>query len=72
MCVFNRYTSAHRRFLGTVDYIWFAREEGASLRPLSALLPLDLQTLRSSAVPCLPNKYWPSDHMSIATDFLVS
>ena len=35
------YTSAHRRFLGTVDYIWHT----PSFRPLSALLPVPWEVL---------------------------
>ena len=68
---FSAYTSAHRRFVGTVDYIWYAQSEGASIRPLSCLLPLKYESLMNSSVPCLPNRHWPSDHMSIVSDFLV-
>ncbi|QDZ22128.1 carbon catabolite repressor protein [Chloropicon primus] len=63
------YTSAHRRFLGTVDYIWCAEE--SSLLPLSALLPVSYNVLangRSGGL--LPSSFWPSDHMSLCTDFL--
>lgn len=60
------YTSAHRRFLGTVDYIWHT----PSLRPLSALLPVPWEVLSRYYGGGLPNKWWPSDHMSLCCDFL--
>ena len=57
-----KFTSAHNRFVGTVDYVWY----GGRLEPLAVL-----------DVPCkgvprkaMPNKQWPSDHVALCADFV--
>jgi hypothetical protein len=62
------YSTCHDKFIGAVDYIWSSRAEAGSgwqLLPLGVLLPPPLQTLSCA----LPSPAWPSDHVSLVTDF---
>jgi hypothetical protein len=67
------FTSFHSTSCHTLDYIWFTpdgREEGAAcrLRAGAALLPPDRRSLPPRG---LPSHNWPSDHISLACDFLL-
>lgn len=72
------YTTAHDKFLGTVDYIFYTPEAphlesgemfgGAGLRPLSVLKPPPLRTLQHG----LPCTAWPSDHVCLVADFALT
>ena len=58
------YTSAHRRFVGTVDYVWYG---GGGLVPTRVLLPADLEFGFGHAG--LPDWNYPSDHQALTIDF---
>eukprot|EP00897_Mesotaenium_endlicherianum_P009636 jgi/Mesen1/8700/ME000052S08127 len=56
-------TSFHRRFCGTVDYIWHTQK----LAPVRVLDMLPHHTLRRCGG--LPSREWPSDHLALVCDF---
>ena len=64
------FTSAHTRFLGTVDYIWFTDQpltgSGARLAPARVLAPPPLAALPAG----LPTRQYGSDHLAVAADFV--
>lgn len=68
------FTSAHSRFIGTVDYVWFTPdgvvvEDGAAttrLHPTRVLAPPPLASLPGG----LPSPDYPSDHVSVVVDFV--
>ncbi|XWS70841.1 hypothetical protein CRYUN_Cryun03dG0083600 [Craigia yunnanensis] len=55
-------TSYHRRFLGTVDYIW--RSEG--LQTVRVLAPIPKHAMQWT--PGFPTKKWGSDHIALASE----
>eukprot|EP01016_Furgasonia_blochmanni_P056523 TRINITY_DN9655_c0_g1_i2.p2 TRINITY_DN9655_c0_g1~~TRINITY_DN9655_c0_g1_i2.p2 ORF type:complete len:245 (+),score=44.98 TRINITY_DN9655_c0_g1_i2:72-737(+) len=55
--------------LSTVDYIWIDKE--SFLEPFGVLETLDYATVENHKW-CFPNKYFGSDHVSIAVDFRYS
>ena len=71
------FTSAHSRFIGTVDYVWFTPEgvvggggaatTTARLHPTRVLAPPPLASLPGG----LPSPDYPSDHVSVIVDFCV-
>ncbi len=77
------YTTAHDRYVGTVDYIFYSpqapsgveddndnNEEDASaaaLKPLRVFQPPPLRTMHTG----LPSLMWPSDHLSLIADFAI-
>ena len=73
------FTSAHSRFIGTVDYVWFTPEGVASgggggttattrLHPTRVLAPPPLASLPGG----LPSPDYPSDHVSVVVDFVAA
>ena len=59
------WTSAHRRFFGTCDYVFLS----GSLVARRVLLPPDPRQLRRGARgSLLPSRGWPSDHVSLVVD----
>ncbi|KAL5559277.1 hypothetical protein UlMin_035488 [Ulmus minor] len=55
-------TSYHRRFMGTVDYIW--RSEG--LQTVKVLAPIPKHVMQTT--PGFPTKKWGSDHIALASE----
>jgi hypothetical protein len=76
------YTSAHSRFIGTVDYVWFTPDgldqtgeggEGGDAAPASSILA-PLRVLAPPPLASLPGglpaRDYPSDHVSVVVDFV--
>lgn len=76
------YTTAHDRYVGTVDYIFYSPQapigaeddSGATegqgcltLEPLRVFQPPPLRTMHTG----LPSVTWPSDHLSLIADFAI-
>lgn len=64
------WSTAHDKFVGTVDYIWYTPAAAAGstswqLTPLRVLQPPPLQSLHCA----LPSPAWPSDHIALVCDF---
>ena len=71
------YTTAHDKYVGTVDYIFFTPSSSrknenekknlprAGVRPVRIVMPPPL----SSVPKGLPSSIWPSDHISLVADF---
>jgi hypothetical protein len=65
------YTTCHDKFVGTVDYIFYtpaSHSETYALHPRRVLQPPPLHTL-STGMPC---GAWPSDHVSLVCDFVIT
>ncbi|XP_028802325.1 carbon catabolite repressor protein 4 homolog 6 isoform X2 [Neltuma alba] len=58
-------TSYHRRFLGTVDYIW--RSDG--LQTIRVLAPIPKHAMEFT--PGFPTKKWGSDHIALVSELAV-
>ncbi|XP_054788429.1 carbon catabolite repressor protein 4 homolog 6 isoform X2 [Prosopis cineraria] len=58
-------TSYHRRFLGTVDYIW--RSDG--LQTIRVLAPIPKRVMEFT--PGFPTKKWGSDHIALVSELAV-
>ena len=76
------YTTAHDRYVGTVDYIFYSPQaptgaeddsgavegqECLTLEPLRVFQPPPLRTMHTG----LPSITWPSDHLSLIADFAI-
>ncbi|KAL4513210.1 hypothetical protein Ndes2437B_g08253 [Nannochloris sp. 'desiccata'] len=76
------YTTAHDRYVGTVDYIFYSPQaptgaeddsgaiegqECLTLKPLRVFQPPPLRTIQTG----LPSVMWPSDHLSLIADFVI-
>ena len=60
------WTSAHRKFFGTCDYVLYT----PPLVATRVLLPPDARSLQPGAGgSLLPNRRWPSDHVSLVAEF---
>jgi len=70
------FTTAHDKYIGTVDYIFYSngRKEqrnpgGISISPSQILAPPPLHAITPKG---LPHGFWPSDHVSLLTHFDIS
>jgi endonuclease/exonuclease/phosphatase family metal-dependent hydrolase len=66
------FTSAHGKFVGTVDYVWFTPAAlgggRTALAPTRVLAPPPLASLPAG----LPSLDYPSDHVSVVVDFVAT
>ena len=64
------FTTAHRRFLGTVDYLFYSTgRDGGGARPLRCWTEGGQGVLEGRH---LPHEAWPSDHVALVCDFQLS
>jgi len=65
------FSTAHDKYVGTVDYIFYTDgDESAkwNIRPVQVLAPPPLHKILPKG---LPNGFWPSDHISLCTKFVM-
>jgi mRNA deadenylase 3'-5' endonuclease subunit Ccr4 len=65
------FSTAHDKYVGTVDYIFYTDGDESpkwSIRPVQVLAPPPLHKILPKG---LPNGFWPSDHISLCTKFIL-
>lgn len=65
------FSTAHDKYVGTVDYIFYTDGDDSSkwnIRPVQVLAPPPLHKILPKG---LPNGFWPSDHISLCTKFVM-